>query len=158
MRTPGAEFSECRRYRYLLRIPTGLPNDRIALGIFANPSTATAEVLDPTMRRWRAYCRDWGYGWSWTANLRAWRETNPRLVPKGNESVGPQNDSWILAASESADLVVCGWGQLGGLRGIGTLLALRNIGVVPHALKLNANGTPAHPLYLKANLRPRPVP
>ena len=155
MKLPGAEFSECGRHRYLLRLPTGLLNDRIALGIFANPSTATAEVLDPTMRRWRAYCRDWGYGWSWTANIEPTRETNPRLVVPAPPEMQARNSEWILAAAESADLVVCGWGQLGGPRGLGTLQALRSIGIVPHALKLNANGTPAHPLYLKARLRPK---
>jgi hypothetical protein len=82
------EHTECtvdacrgRRYRYQLWWPTGLDNDRMCLGIFANPSTATADKSDPTLTRWRNFCRDWGFGWSVTANVRAWRETDPKLLP-----------------------------------------------------------------------------
>lgn len=156
-RTPGAEFSECGRYRYLLRWPTGLDDDRVALFIGANPSTADAERLDPTLRRWLRYCRDWGYGWSWTVNVRAWRETHPGKVPADPLAVGPLNDVWILAAADSADIVVCGWGKLGGWRGALVLAMLDLEDIVPHALDLNEDGTPRHPLYIPKTAKPVPM-
>lgn len=172
-RRPHAVFSGCyihggrrpcesacvgRSYRYQLWWPTGVDNDGIALGIFANPSTATAEELDPTLTRWRNYCREWGYGWSVTANVRAWRETNPKLVPPDPVAIGPDNDRHLLELVLRAALVVCGWGKLGGARGPVVLDLIRSTGKVPHALKLNGDGSPAHPLYLRADLRPEPMP
>jgi hypothetical protein len=161
----GYELSTCGRYRYLLRLPTGIANDRIALLIGANPSTATAERFDPTIRRWVKYCRRLGYGWAWTCNVRAWRETHPGKVPNDELAIGPLNDEWILAAAESADLVVCGWGRLGGERGWQVTRSLLATGVMLYSLRVNQDGTPGHPLYLPylprgcgPELWPREVP
>jgi hypothetical protein len=153
-----AVFSPCERYRYQLWWPTGVTNDRRALGIFANPSTATAEVLDPTLTRWRNYCRDWGFGWAGVVNVRAWRETNPKLVPADPEAIGPDNYNHIIEACLASELVVCGWGKLGGVsQGLYTLGLVIGAGKVPHALKLNKDGSPCHPLYLASRLMPVPM-
>lgn len=154
---PIALFSDCSRFRYLLCYPTGNGDSRVALGVFANPSTATADQLDPTCTRWVNYCRTWGYGFAAVANVRAWRETNPRLVPLDPEAIGEHNDWCIQVAAARASLVVCGWGKLGGARGPHTVELIRRAGKAPHALKLNKDGSPAHPLYLAGNLRPFPM-
>lgn len=163
-RKPWAVFSKCERYRYVLAWPTGLDNDRYALFVLANPSTATAEETDPTVARTIAYARRWGYGWSRVVNVRAWRETDPKKVPSGPIAVGPDNFRHILEQAEHAAIVVCGWGNLGGdaevagCQLVGMLLRdLRSYGVVPHALKFNKNGAPAHPLYLRADAVPIPM-
>lgn len=166
-RQPRAVFSDCedhqscdeaclgRRYRYELWWPTGVDNDRVCLGIFANPSTATAASLDPTLTRWRNYCRDWGFGWSVTANVRAWRETNPKLVPADPLAVGPRNGEHLVSLAQKAEMVVAGWGKLAGHRGdFVRALIFRRAGKALHALKLNNDGSPAHPLYLRADLIP----
>jgi hypothetical protein len=174
-RKPWGRFSPCdvhrpelgcpqsclgRRYRYELWWPTGLDNDRKCVGIFANPSTATPEELDPTLTRWRNYCRDWGFGWSGTLNVRAWRETNPKLVPCDALAVGPSNDLNLqqVLADPAVELVVCGWGELGGDRGRVVLDIIRAAGRVPHALKLTKGGNPGHPLYLPKSANPFPMP
>lgn len=154
---PWGLFSEDSLYRYLLAWPTGEPNDRIVLGCFANPSTATPDVLDPTLRRFRNYASAWGYGWFWVVNVRAWRETDPKKVPEDPKAVGPENAAVIRAAAAAAHLVVCGWGKLGGAQGLATLDLIRESGKEPHALKLNDDGSPAHPLYLNSNLMPFPM-
>lgn len=171
-RLPRAEFSACtvhsagdcydgcrgRRYRYQLWWPTGLDNGRIALGIFANPSTATADKLDPTLTRWRNYCARWGFGWAAVGNLRAWRETNPDLLPGDELAIGRDNDWHLTDMVRRADLVVCGWGCLDdGIRGPAVLELIRNEARIPHALKLTKSGEPGHPLYLKASLLPMPM-
>jgi hypothetical protein len=169
-RVPMAVFSECtwhkvdpgdcspacegRAYRYVLYWPTGVDNDQIALGVFANPSTASAEETDPTVARWINYCKRWGYGWAAVVNVRAWRATDPKNVPPDPKAIGVFNDSHILEQVGAADLVVCGWGKLGGKRGEHVLGLIRSARKTPHALKLNQDGSPAHPLYLRGDLLP----
>lgn len=170
-RKPWAQFSNCeehasecqkpscvgRKYRYLLAWPTGLDNGRIALGVFANPSTADAEKLDPTLKRWLNYCRDWGYGWSWTCNVRAWRATDPKDVPLNDgRACGQLNFSRVLDAARGVALVVCGWGKLGGQLGDALRWELQRCNIPLHALRFNQDGSPAHPLYLPRNLKPIP--
>lgn len=169
-RKPFAHFSECdlhigcepacvdRPYRYLLGWPTGVDNDRICIFVLANPSTATADELDPTVTRCIDYARAWKYGWCWVLNVRAFRATDPKAVPRTREAIGPSNDTIIEAFVRCAQLVVCGWGKLGGARGPVVLELIRKAGKTPHALKLNDDGSPRHPLYLAKNLKPVELP
>jgi len=156
---PWAEFSPCYRYRYLLAWPTGLNDDlglaphdpRYALFVLANPSTATAEVTDPTVARCIAYAKRWGYGWCHVVNVRAWRATDPKLVPSDSTAISDpkqpmRNDDAICMQAHHAAIVVCGWGKLAGTRGPHVLALLRKVGVTPYALALNDDGTPRHPL------------
>jgi hypothetical protein len=152
------EFCTGRPYRYFLAFPTGAANARAALGIFANPSTATPADPDPTVTRWIDYCRRWGFGWAWVANARAWRETDPKKMPADPQAIGPENDVHLQHFIVQADLIVCGWGKLAGPRGPRVLELVRAAGKVPHALKLNGDGSPTHPLYLAASLVPFPMP
>lgn len=171
-RRPFALFSGCtthwssceeqacvgRPYRYVLSWPTGVDNNRVCMFALANPSTASAEQTDATVARCIAYAKRWGFGWCEVVNARAWRATDPKAVPADPEAVGPRNDDIVLSSAESAELVVCGWGKLAGERGPVMLDLIRNAGKVPHALKLNADLSPAHPLYLRADLEPFPMP
>jgi hypothetical protein len=156
-REPRAVYSPCEKYRYFLAWPTAVDNDRAALGVFANPSTATHMKTDRTVDRWIDYCGRWGYGWAWVCNVRAWRETNPKLVPPDPLAIGPSNSDEICRAALRAELVVCGWGKLGGCAVAAALAAIRTAGKTPHALKLNKDGSPAHPLYLRTTLTPFPM-
>lgn len=143
---PFAEFSACKRYRYLLGWPAKPDGDGIALFVLANPSTATAEKTDPTVSRCIAHATRWGYRWCYVVNVRAWRETDPRKVPTDPMAIGPENDSVIVREVRRARIVVCGWGALGGERGPVVLRLIRANGGVPYALALNDDGTPRHPL------------
>lgn len=166
-RVASGIFSECeehqdctapyctgRRYRYQLHIPTGVDNNRKCLWVLANPSTATPDKLDPTIRRCVNWSRDWGFGWCWVCNVRAWRETHPGKVPEDPRAIGPTNDTHIYNACLMSDLIVCGWGQLGGARGIEVLELIRSTKRVPHGLKFAKDGAPYHPLYLPNDSKP----
>jgi hypothetical protein len=172
-RRPRAWFSDCvsidhdnacpeacpdRRYRYLLEWPAGDGAHGSVLWVLANPSTATAEKTDPTIAKCRRLAGRWGYAWSRTVNVRAWRETDPKRVPADPLAIGPENDEWIARAVREADLVVCGWGKLGGSRGLDVLRVIREAGKVPFALKLNGDGSPQHPLYIREDTQPEAMP
>jgi hypothetical protein len=47
-----------------------------------NPSTADAEVNDPTIRRCIGFAHDWGFGGLLMLNLFAFRATDPKRVLK----------------------------------------------------------------------------
>lgn len=157
---PSCVLSPCGRYRYLLRLPLAVSGG-VCCFIMANPSTAVVENgvfrSDRTVSRCMEYARDWGFGELIVANARAWRETDPDLVPPDPLAIGPENDDYISIAAEEANLVVCGWGKLGGERGAAVLRVILSAAAVPHALKLNQDGSPQHPLYLSKALKPFPM-
>ena len=151
----GAEFSPCRRWRYLLWRQWE-PAKPVANFLMLNPSTADEHKLDPTCSRAREYAERWGYGGLIVTNVFGFRSTDPKLMKSENDPVGPGNDAAIVRAAKESDLVVCAWGNHGQLGGrsshVKNLLRKNNIKV--HHLKLNANGEPAHPLYLPGKLKP----
>jgi hypothetical protein len=153
-------LSACGRYRYSLTIPLESAGGTCVF-VLANPSTAIVEngvfQSDPTVTRCMNYARAWGFGRVVVVNVRAWRETDPKKVPADPLAIGPENDEWICGLSATANLVVCGWGKLGGARGPKVLDVIRDVDKVPHALRLNGDGSPCHPLYLPSDLKPFPM-
>lgn len=87
-------------------------------------------------------------------NVRAWRSTDPKAVPPDPVAIGPENDDLIREIVSRAALVVGGWGKLGGIRGHVVATMVHSTVKPLHALKLNKDGSPAHPLYLAGNLKP----
>lgn len=158
----GAAFSPCRRWRYSLVRQLEIAPIRRCLFVMLNPSTADEVELDPTIRRCAGFARAWGYPWLDVANLFAWRSTEPRALLQVDDPVGEENDTAILDLTSQADLIVLAWGShafLGELltyRSAAVLRSLRRAGRPVHVLKTNKDGQPAHPLYLRGDLRPQP--
>jgi hypothetical protein len=164
----GAVFSDCGRYRYVLwRSLTGRfdePHTSV-LWCLLNPSTADAFKLDPTLTRCLNYTKAWGYQQMAVVNLFAYRSTKPsglvELKARGISPVGREDDFYLGREINGADLVVCGWGMsvpdFGKDRPGEALEMIANAGKVPYALAVNSDNSPGHPLYLKADLRPRPI-
>ncbi|HEX5093613.1 MAG TPA: DUF1643 domain-containing protein [Burkholderiales bacterium] len=155
MTPSGARFSDCRRWRTLLWRCWDATRPA-ANFLMLNPSTADETVLDPTCARARDFAQRWGYGSLLVTNLFAWRATDPLAMRAAADPVGPGNDAAILRAARAARLVVCAWGNHGAHldRSTEVQRRLRRAGVDLHMLRLNANGEPAHPLYLPALLAP----
>jgi hypothetical protein len=122
-----------------------------------NPSTADEVKLDPSCTRARVYAEHWGYGALVVTNLFGWRATDPDDMKAAKDPVGTGNDRAILGAAKHSALVVCAWGNHGAYleRSTQVISLLREKKVPLHALRLNGNGEPAHPLYLPATLKPR---
>ena len=153
----GAEFSRCRRWRYLLwrRWDAARP---AANFLMLNPSTADELRLDPSCTRARLYAERWGYGALIVTNLFGWRATDPGEMKAVPEPVGRGNDRAILHAARASSLVVCAWGNHGEHRerAAQVLALLRSHDIELKCLKLNSSGHPAHPLYLSGRLKPKP--
>jgi len=155
MTEAGATFSPCRRWRYLLwrRWDAAKP---AANFLMLNPSTADEVKLDPTCARARDYAERWGYGALIVTNIFAFRNTNPKQMKAAADPVGPGNDAAIVKAARESEIVVCAWGNHGSfLERSSRVRALLNKSRIKlHTLRINANGEPAHPLYLPGRLEP----
>ena len=152
----GAQFSPCRRWRYLLwrRWDAARP---VANFLMLNPSTADEFRLDPSCTRARVYAERWGYGALIVTNIFGWRATDPEEMKAVRDPVGRDNDRAILRAARESAIVVCAWGNHGTHMGRSQAIRelLRKAKIAPRVLRMNAGGEPAHPLYLPARLRPR---
>jgi len=85
-------------------------------------------------------------------NLFAWRDTLPENMKRSSHPVGPKNDEWLLDCAKGAGVIVAAWGKHGAFmnRAHNVLKLIPNV----MALRLNDDGSPAHPLYLPKTLRP----
>jgi hypothetical protein len=149
----GAQFSPCKRWRYLLWRQWD-PAKPVANFLMLNPSTADEHKLDPTCSRAREYAERWGYGGLIVTNIFAFRNTNPKLMRAEEDPVGPGNDAAIARAAKEAAIVVCAWGNHGRHQERSSQIRKLLQGHKLYALRVNANGEPAHPLYLPGRLKP----
>lgn len=119
-----------------------------------NPSTADANVDDPTIRRCIGFAKREGYGGLIVVNMYAFRATDPRVMRHAADPHGPFNDEYLrLAARYSAEnnsMFVCAWGGKGG-QGFQTLVQARNAKAAMKCLGRTKFGSPKHPLYVRAD-------
>ena len=147
----SAILSADRKYRYVLtRIWDEAKPTVVFIGL--NPSTADEKTDDPTIRKCIGYAKRWGYGKLIMVNIFAFRSTDPSLLKRVEDPIGPDNDSYIQkCVSESNSVIAC-WGKHGKLLNRDKVLmdSLPNL----VCLKRNKNGTPHHPLYLSKDVTP----
>lgn len=152
----GAVLSEDGAYRY--RLTRWWSAAGVVRWIMLNPSTADAEVDDPTIRRCIGFTRAWGYGSVEVVNLYALRATDPRELARHPDPVGPDNDLYLRGRDVLLvpTLVVCAWGAhlMAARRAPEVLRLLDADGQVPHVLGLTQANQPRHPLYLPGHLTP----
>lgn len=152
----AAIFDETRAYRFsLMRRREEGTGD--CLFIMLNPSTADETVLDPTVTRCRNYAWAWGYHRLLVANIFALRSTDPEALYTHPRPQHGHNMQVLRAMARNADLIVCAWGTHGAHMGMGEAVKAvleRDDGCILHHLGLNKDGSPKHPLYLKADLTP----
>lgn len=123
-----------------------------------NPSTADAQLDDPTIRRCRVFSRRWNFDGLTVVNLFALRATDPRKLKLDAEPVGPENDFVITDNVHAHAMVVAAWGAHGSLhdRARAVRALLRQSGAAVHHLGLTSKGDPKHPLYLAGDTVPQP--
>lgn len=150
-----ALFSPCQRYRYALgrQLVPEAAGRRVALWCMLNPSTADAQVLDPTIRRCCSFSASWGCTDLVVVNVFAWRSTDPHaLADAESDPVGPDNDQMIARHAMDAHVIVAAWGahQMAKRRVPRVVEILRaSAPAVPlQCLGVTNTGAPKHPLYL----------
>lgn len=152
---PPAVFSPDRKYRYVLRRRVGM-GDRTVLFVMTNPSVATEERNDNTIRRDIDFANRWGYGWLVVCNLYAYCATEPRDLRGVVDPVGPDNDSHLLRESRAADYIVVAWGEndLQGRAAAYYRMSLtHDFNAKLACLGVNASGQPKHPLFVSRTAR-----
>src|SRR6516164_8501342 len=109
MLNAGAEFSECRRYRYKLwRIwDESLP---LAMCIGLNPSNANETKTDPTITNLKKMLTILGFGGFYMMNLFAWVSSKPEDLLKCENPLGENNNKLKEVASMCDEIIFC-WGN-----------------------------------------------
>jgi hypothetical protein len=151
----GEAVFDGEEYRYQLSRVWNPELGRVAW-IMCNPSTADAEVLDPTVNRCLGFTSRFGFGGFDVVNIFALRSTDPAPLNTHADPIGPQNDNWILevATRMSTKRVICAWGEVGGKfteRAKDVIEMLRAHGVELWCLGTTKAGHPRHPLYVKGS-------
>ena len=146
----GAYFSSCRKYRYALyRIWD--ENKPLIMFIGLNPSTANENDDDPTIRRVKRFARDWGYGGVFMMNLFAFITPYPEKLMMYSDPIG-NNDDWLKEISEKCEDVVFAWGSFKEATERAKDVSKQFTNAL--ALRVNMDGSPAHPLYIPASIVP----
>jgi hypothetical protein len=140
-------------YRYLLRrqAESMAPMKSTALFIMLNPSTADAALDDPTVRRCHGFAKLWetAIASPSRACMRCARPTQPRCGRITIQSAPTTTDRWIVAR-ECGD-VVCAWGSNAKpQRAARVASILTDAGARPWCLGTTKDGSPRHPLYVRA--------
>lgn len=169
-----AELSDCQRFRYQLT-RCWRPEAPQLGWIMLNPSTADALQDDPTIRRCMGFARAWDFGGIVVANLFHLRATDPSdLVPPDLENpkgdplqaayriidhavgIAPDDDWYgnVLACAR----VIVAWGSHDVVRLTARDTRIRMLATARrqtlHALAVNADGQPRHPLYVRGDAKP----
>lgn len=149
----GAIIDPTGTYRYSLwRIwNADLPK---VLFVMLNPSTADADLDDPTIRRCIGFAKYWGYGSLEVVNLFAFRATNPDELKKCVDPIGIDNDIHIRRAAIQSEQIILAWGTKGNLlnrdkKVLDILYSFRT-----YCIDVSKDNHPKHPLYLAADKRP----
>lgn len=148
----SAVISPCGLYRYRLSRCWG-PGRRM-VWVMLNPSTADAEVDDPTIRRCMGFAKREGYGAIDVINLYALRATKPIHLSHHPDPEGPGNlHYWDEVLDDrNVGMVVAAWGA----HFADPFLPISQAFVhAPTAgwqcLGHTKNDHPRHPLYVRAD-------
>jgi hypothetical protein len=151
-----AEFSACGRYRHLLTRDWGFrihnPLSPLVVWIGMNPSTATADVDDPTMIRIRGFTARLGFSSYAMCNVMDYRATHSNMLIGFGPICSPENIPTILRVCENATMIIAAWGVIDQrLKSYQTRLEerLRLAEYSLFCLGYTKNGSPRHPLYVR---------
>lgn len=147
-------------YRYLLARTWA--NGPRATFVMLNPSTADASEDDPTIRRCIGFAKREGCGGLDVVNLLAFRSTDPQGLRLALDPYGPENPTHVRDAfRRSQGPVIAAWGSHPLARRPVDMAAwvaeiAEEEGKAMLCLGVTRDGSPRHPLYLRADAPLRP--
>lgn len=159
----AASFSDDGLHRYELQRTWAFPVPRRMITFIGlNPSRADAEYNDRTITRCIEFARSWGFDGMWFTNLYSFRTpyVNGPLLPKHikegweplienlDRALDEKTNSVLKDIMQRSDKIVCCWGSW-------PFISTRAQEVLqfieePYCFGVNSDGSPKHPLYLKA--------
>lgn len=154
----SAVISDCGTYRYRLTRIWDRSKPVLAW-VMLNPSTADANINDPTIRRCIGFAKAWGYGGIVVVNQYALRATDPKELRLHPDPVGPDNDAELVRVAETYPLIMLAWGTKASLeRTTVVQRILRRVYEQPGGkcavLGWTKDCHPLHPLYVPAGAQP----
>lgn len=131
-----------------------------AVYLMLNPSTANEVDDDATTRTCMGIANRLGFTRMSIINLYALRSTDPNVMLAADDRIGPENDEFLRAFAvssfnEGLGVLIGGWGSRAEpdrIQHVRYLMGSMRI----HALALNKDGQPRHPLYLPHTTVPQP--
>jgi hypothetical protein len=151
----SAIISRDGKYRYRLERTINTGNPRKLGVLMVNPSTADAEVDDPTIRRVLGFMNRLGFGTAIVGNKFAQRTPHVKeLAVDPIVAEGPENDKHLRAIMEDADSLLVAWGPVGKLhhplrqRWKDVVRLADAAGKTMYCLGTAQDGHPRHPLML----------
>lgn len=152
----AAEVSADGQYRYDLTRCWGDVMGQMLTFVMLNPSTADADVDDPTIRRCIGFARREGLGGIRVVNLYALRATKPSALWEHPDPVGPDSEWQIGSALHNAKAngtpVVCAWGANARADRVNAFIDLAGQAAASlYCLGVTKAGAPRHPLYVRGD-------
>lgn len=150
-----AVVSDDGLYRYHLTREWG--DFELMTFIMLNPSTADADIDDPTIRRCMSFARREGLAGIQVINLFALRTTKPGHLLDHPDPEGPENPRYWRIALQSSGPVVAAWGAQRPKLEDGGVFSWAHVRAIDDLEEecwyclghTSGNGEPRHPLYLK---------
>jgi hypothetical protein len=146
----SAVISKCGLYRYRLDRRWG---EGPTCGfIMLNPSTADADVDDPTIRRCIGFAKREGCGGLMVGNLFAFRATDPEAMAEADDPEGSENRHFLQNMAERVDgPLIAAWGAHWMASDLASLCVAKTFGPRLMCLGKTKTGAPRHPLYVKGD-------
>ena len=140
-----ARISADGQYRYVLG--RRWADGPIARFVMLNPSTADGSQDDPTIRRCMGFAKSWDLSGIQVLNLYALRATQPAALWLADDPVGPDNDAYLVLATESHEdgVIVAAWGANAKPDRVARVMELLQ-GQHVQCLGITKAGQPKHPL------------
>ena len=137
-----AKFSKGKKHRYYLsRIWS--ENERVVY-VLLNPSKANDINNDPTINRLISISKNLGYGGFNVVNLYTLITPFRYKLYEKKRKFSKKNKKLITELIARHKTIIYGWGATEN-----EPIWLRNLVKNPLCFKVNKNGTPKHPLYLR---------
>lgn len=152
----SAIISDCGLYRYRLEREWEPSLYSLPI-IMLNPSTADADLDDPTIRRCVSFAKREGYGGIIVMNLFAFRATSPDDMKSASDPFGHECgyhlDTLFEYANEYRTPILAAWGTHGNYRQRDAAIkaTAKGWGTPLACLGKTAAGHPRHPLYVKGD-------
>lgn len=147
-----ATISFCGLYRYDMTREWS-DGGRTVCWVMLNPSTADADVDDPTTKRCIAFSQREEFDRLVVVNLYAYRTAYPAQLYEQPEALrhGDNNADWIRKHIAGADMVIAAWGNVVRFSRRHTIAhEAHELGKPLRCLGRTKSGAPRHPLYLNA--------